>query len=113
MSDDDWDDNNLAPSSSYARAAAKEKSSLSQKRIADNLALSQHFKKSHIIGSHDPRPCNTVADFESAKFKSAIKIQNVQGKYPGQIKVITKYPSKYLETGWKFYGEEGEILNHF
>ena len=94
MSDDDWDDNNQAPSSSHASAPTNERSSLSQKRIADSLALSNHFKNSHIIGSHDPRPWNTVADFESAKFKSAIKIQNVQGKYPGQTKLITKYPSK-------------------
>jgi len=110
MSDDDWDDNCLAPtpSSSYARVATNERSSPTQKRITDNLALSDNFKNKHINGSHDPRPWNTVADFKSAKYKSAIRIQNVKGRKPGQIKVITKYPSKYFESGFKDYGEEGE-----
>ena len=110
MSDDDWDDNSLAPtpSTSHTRVATNESSSLRQKRITDNLALSDNFKNKHINGSHDPRPWNTVADFKSAKYKSAIRIQNVKGRKPGQIKVITKYPSKYFESGCKDYGEEGE-----
>ena len=45
------------------------------------------------------------------KYKTVTKIERISGKYPGQIKVVNKYPSKYLETGLEHYGEEGEA--HF
>ena len=74
-----------------------------------NSGLKEHFDKHHLNGTHGfNRKHNHVADFKNAKFKSATKIERVPGKYPGQIKIITKYPSKYLDIGWECYGEEGE-----
>ena len=74
--------------------------------------LSNHFKKHHINGEHSAnKKQNQVANFKDVQYKSATKIERTPGQFPGQTKVITTKPSKFLETGWENYGNEGEA--HF
>ena len=81
--------------------------------MSQNLELSNRFKKKHVLGSADLKPKsrdrkNHVIDLRNSKFKSVTKIERERGKLQGQTKVITDCPSKYIDTGWEEYGEEGE-----
>ena len=76
--------------------------------------LAHRFKKKHVLGSANLKKSkdrkNHVINLRKAKVKSVTKIERELGKFPGQSKVVTDCPSKFMDTGWELYGEEGEAF---
>ena len=85
------------------------KTGLSKSQHLDSLALK--FIEEHILGNHGPKKTrNQMANFQKTEYLPVMKCERSRGDLPLQVKMVTKVPLSYEETGIENFGFRGQAF---